>query len=84
MLFRLDYAFEADYAKNYASIMYQCLLMCNFSIFGAALLFKCGFYLRTAYMQSPEFAIAKSVKRSGTCKMKVKLDMEYVLKIFQM
>ena len=25
MLFLLDYAFEADYARNYASIMYQCL-----------------------------------------------------------
>ena len=53
----------------------------QFFNFLVRLLFKCGFYLRAAYMQSPESS--KSEKRSGTCKMKVKLDIAIAPNLFQ-
>ena len=49
----------------------------QFFNFWVRLLFKCSIYLRAAYMQNPW-------KRSGKCKMKVKLDIAIVPNLFRM
>ena len=64
--------FEADYAKNYASILYQCLLEANLVIFGRRALIFFVWKLLEKMKNDTTFVRMRSGDHLGDAKMSKK------------